>query len=317
MDSCYFAALEQIDTADIPAAVYRTAIRLLNMAVNGHVRLTKDEMRDICGTTTDGTVRSHLWQLSAACIIHYSTNEDVYVNFHAYAVPDPRAGRAQSWSERAKHSTNGADAGPILIADDDDRAQDARNDRQDARIIGQDARNDRPGAGSIRLGKVGRYDPNILDQENNTLPTSTPKATAEPPDLSTLKGDQVWAYTLLTDEDVGVYPSIAVACVRLNTASWIVRQVSAWWMQRDKIRVGALIWRLTNPDKSRPGPADPEFLDSDLYWRHYPLDEGGAHSWARWVRNRDYADVMGMREPTHSPELMALLEQLPIPGGER
>jgi hypothetical protein len=280
--------------------VYRTAIRLLRLADdnNVHVRLTKEVVKRLCATTTDGTMRSHLWQLSAANIIHYSTNADVYVNFHAYA---SRAGRAQSWSESAKHSSTEPVVEPEPMAETDGRAPDARK-------LGQNARN----AGTARetfefetlpIGSrlVGSDltdpDPSFLEDQE---PTNQPTVVAPSPD------EQERSKRLLVDPDIleavnvrKKHAAKILEYAKRHSFPWLVQQVAAWWrdMQAEKVRgVGALYNRIDNGWRLEPWPD--EFLASDLYARHYPLSPAE-------VRRRAYDP-----DPPPVPDWMA---QLPPP----
>lgn len=74
--------VERIEAADLPAATYRTARRLLDLADDrGAVKLPHDRMREVVGTDADATVRRHLVELQGAGIIAYRRNSDVQVWF--------------------------------------------------------------------------------------------------------------------------------------------------------------------------------------------------------------------------------------------
>lgn len=75
--------VERIETADLNAAVYRTARRLLDLCnqQTGAARVTHAEMRTIAGTDADGTARNHLHQLQAAGILTYRRDGDVRIWF--------------------------------------------------------------------------------------------------------------------------------------------------------------------------------------------------------------------------------------------
>jgi hypothetical protein len=81
----YERALRQIDTADLGDATYRAARRLLDAVGQvGHIKLTRDAIQAICHMTSYGSVRRALGTLQKARIIHYSTNDWVYVDFTAW-----------------------------------------------------------------------------------------------------------------------------------------------------------------------------------------------------------------------------------------
>ncbi len=74
--------VERIEAAELPAATYRTARRLLDLADDrGAVKLPHDRMRAVVGTDADATVRRHLVELQGAGIIAYRRNSDVQVWF--------------------------------------------------------------------------------------------------------------------------------------------------------------------------------------------------------------------------------------------
>ena len=75
--------VERIETANLPAATYRTARRLLDVADQrtGAARLSHERMREIVGTDADATVRRHLVELQGAGIIAYRRNSDVQIWF--------------------------------------------------------------------------------------------------------------------------------------------------------------------------------------------------------------------------------------------
>lgn len=79
----------QIDHADIAATTFRLAHRLLLRAdTSGHVQTTRSHFAELAGTSTADGARRHLTALAAAGIIHFSTNERVYVTFLAFPASD-------------------------------------------------------------------------------------------------------------------------------------------------------------------------------------------------------------------------------------
>ena len=78
--------MDQIEAADLPATVYRTAVRLLRRASNGRVELSEAELKQICQTDSEGTMRSHLVQLAAAGILRYIRRRlTIRVQFESWA----------------------------------------------------------------------------------------------------------------------------------------------------------------------------------------------------------------------------------------
>ncbi|MCB0072547.1 MAG: hypothetical protein KDE20_13855 [Caldilineaceae bacterium] len=250
----------RIEAADLPATVYRTARRLLDVAgEDGHVTLAKNVMLDLCGTDKWNTVRAHLGQLSRAGIIHYSTNAMVYVNFVI-------AERAQMTSERSSvtsERSNQPDAETSVIAE---RAQMTSERSQDAPVIAERSsvtseraqmtseRSNEPSLG--RLGKVGR----LGTDQTTYLPT-----------LDDLTDEQRRAVALLTDPDVGLVEASAIEHATAYSWTHILRMVANWYtdvQDGDVTGPGALHTRLQR--NWTVGPITADFRRSDLCARHAP-----------------------------------------------
>jgi hypothetical protein len=97
---------------------------------------------------------------------------------------------------------------------------------------------------------------------------------------------------------------------------WLLQQVAAFWRdyQEGKVeKIGALYNRIEkNYRLERYGE---EFLASEFYQRHYPLDQVGARSLQHWLKHREYVGIIRDLQPftTGDPALDRLLEQLPAP----
>jgi len=72
-----------IEGAELPAPVWRTARRLLDrLSEDGSVTLRREVCAGLCGSESDGTMRSHLGQLARAGILRYGTRDGVvWVSF--------------------------------------------------------------------------------------------------------------------------------------------------------------------------------------------------------------------------------------------
>lgn len=89
--------LESLDKVDIPATVYRTAVRLLRQAdENSMCVLSYEAARELVGTESDGTVRAHLHQLHSIGVLWFRRNEVIRVGFYAQPARAERAKRAPS-----------------------------------------------------------------------------------------------------------------------------------------------------------------------------------------------------------------------------
>jgi hypothetical protein len=134
--------LDRIDQIDVPAPVYRTAVRMARLADSTlSVTLTYEQARAITQTESDGTVRAHLHQLHAAGVLWFRRNEVIRVSFYASPAPDLRAERAPGQqnvggtntetvyeeSERALGARNVGGTNTETVYEESERAPSARN----------------------------------------------------------------------------------------------------------------------------------------------------------------------------------------------
>lgn len=260
----YDRVMKLIYESDMTPKTQLAALGLLGAAISGALVCTRERAGQLCGTKSWGATRRMLGKIQATGIIHYRTNEMVYVAFGEYYYEEGDQPRAKSDLLRAKSDQ------PRALFDQDDADEVVEDDPVITfRSTTREKRADE--AGGKGLGWVGND--LISDQEGDTQPNPRNAHRAPPETSPALEPEQEWAYQLLTDSEIGVMPDRAYACVKWHTAAYVVRVVAAWWAERSRTGVGALVWRLMNPERSRPGPAFGEFLGSDLYWRHYPLSE--------------------------------------------
>ena len=85
------AALDAILYADLPDSTLRVAVHLLNLCdpASGHTVLTWDELLAVAHSANKSAARRHLTRMQQAALIHYSTNEHVYITFHAFHPLNP------------------------------------------------------------------------------------------------------------------------------------------------------------------------------------------------------------------------------------
>lgn len=262
----YFSIVEQIEQADLASTVYRTARRLLDMAIStrGHVVLSHERMMALCETDKKATMRSHLVQLSRAEIIHYSTNAAVYITFVVIAErAQVIAQRSNSASERSQTNGDAEQTNPL-------RALSARNDRsaitddRSAReMIAERANDDAytiyPHAGALGIGLVGIH----TTPSSEDIPTN--------PELPELTVHQQRAYALLVDSEIGMNVETARSLCSKHTLLYVARQTATYWSERQAGAVngaGALVNRLKPGSPFRPAPVSDEFRRSSLADRH-------------------------------------------------
>lgn len=107
MNEQYSQAVAAIEAADLPATIYRTARRLLDLAAthDGYLELTPVAMKQLCDTTADGTMRSHLIQMTLGGILAYNNSQKhgrIAVRFAAYPIPIIESWSSELIAQRAK-----------------------------------------------------------------------------------------------------------------------------------------------------------------------------------------------------------------------
>ena len=264
-------ALDAILAANLPTATEVTAIRLLAEAnkTYGQYNCTWEAYLVLCNCTHRGAAQRHLTRLSKAKIIHYSTNDRVYITFWAWLDDGGRAESARGRAETVYPTRqNGADDLRIV-------KEDAPNLRVDAPNLRVDAPNLRatythaPAQGWVELSRV---DPDLDPDQVIPNPTQPPPPAEE----------QAWTVGLLTDPDVDMQRPNAQRIAELHTPLYVVRHVATWWDKRTEESAGVLVYRLLRTiGKSKPrAHFSDAFLASD-YWqrqyeraRHLPLLAG-------------------------------------------
>lgn len=340
MNTHYHLAIHQIEAADLPDGVYRTARRLLDLAVDhdGYIEITPTVALAICRTDSPNTMRSHLNQLRRAEVISCQISNKhgrVMIRFTAYPLPV-----VEEWPrpEGARTPTNLIAGRSNLIAErsdliagrsnfedlDDDEIDEPYNralgdqiraPRDQIRACSDQIRalGDQNGLPELE-GLEGRNIYNITyDQEflpsgaspNETANREQPPPSSEaPPDIGGLSPEQLRAYNLLTDPDLSPYgglsPANALKVACRYKFPYVVCQVATWF--DSEYGLGALYNRLMKPKAFPPGVPRPEFLASELYRRHYPLDRQTAEQRARMAT---YAP--------NSIEPDPVLDALPVP----
>ena len=262
MDQSMQTAIRQIDTADLSAAQYRAARRLLDVAgQTGHVKLTKSHANERCATTTDGATRRLLGGLQAAGIIHYSVNGFVYVDFTAWSPMDklthPRTFAEQEWLEETDVNLTG----------------DKKSDHGRALLDHENAKSDHPRALLDREG-VATYTPAhaggvCLFVDPDPIPSTeinqTNKQTPDPE-------SQALSFALLTH--VRVKAAVAKELAALHPLTRVREAVSHWWFNRKSVggtfeeTPGIVVYWLTNWQAAGVPALSPHFYRIDLYRNH-------------------------------------------------
>ena len=273
-DDLFFAAL---DSAEISASQYRTAVRLWRRTEPGssYTRLSYEEAMSVCGTSSDHTTRGHLSALAAAGLLVYQRNHAVHIWWKVIApraerAPDARHARQESTESDNETSTPRVTRAERAPTDHDDgngdevRAPDARHARQTrATRAGRAPRAPGDHPNTINTGRlVGR----------DLLPTYLPGGTGG----DRLTPDQERSLALLTDPEFGMDEPTA----RHLAQQYPFRQVRAHAVavlrdvQAERVQSVYVL-----PARLKRG-GQPKVLDSDraspIWLRHGDAPEEGA-----------------------------------------
>lgn len=342
----YMVALTRIEQANLPAPVYRTARRLLDLAVsaNGELQISHERCMQLVETSANGTMRSHLIQIERAGIAAYHTNGSIRVWFVDFPKPHwmtrPKPNRANPRAERSDSRDWPTMPEPVLDPEneiDQIRALDDQNRAlgDQMRALGDQNRAIcSPPIGYWLVGssidpdqeeptnQVGenagaRIDTvSILADDTKTdtvsvLPiteTAPTPGSAAPPSPA----EQQRNFALLTDPEIALNARVAQICAKVHHFDFLLAQVATYWDQWQKGIVespGALKNRIMNG--WRPEPYTAEFLASALYKRHFPvqLSAGEIETYAAYQRHGAWGDhVIGLEATTQ--RYQALLQRL-------
>ena len=278
------AAVARIEAADISANIYRTARRLLDLAGDdGNLKIKRSSMMRIAKTTADGTMRRHLGTLTSNGIIHYSTNEFVYISFvnapvDSASVITTRAQDALRRADDEPEEPQSAD--PVITT----RAQDALRRADDAPMITRCAQD-----ASTRAQDALRR---AEEPHNVCLFVNTPTTNGDQEQTNKQTTDARGIF-LLTDDDVGLTVEVAQHYASLYEFDQLLRHVGAWWQDRQAGSIaapGALIHRLRSGWNA--GPLSEEFRQSSIGRRHVNAQELAAVERQSAYRPSEYADII-------------------------
>jgi hypothetical protein len=252
--------LDQIDQADLSATAYRSAVRLMRLAManDGQVRLSRPAAVELCGSESDATMRTHLYQIGRAGIVEYHAGADVFVKFLSWPLRAERANDEEiDTTLRAERANEAAEIETL-------RAERANEDEIDGNL-----RAERANEGSTSHARSGWVGRSLTTTEKRKKPTHLPPKTLEPM--------QQLAFELLIDSEVGVLHRVANELARTLPASEIFRMVDKWLPkhQADEVGTGALVSRLREvvPKEAKAVKLSAGFRDSELFHRHRLPDE--------------------------------------------
>ncbi|MDO8706210.1 MAG: hypothetical protein Q7J84_14805 [Sulfuricaulis sp.] len=269
------AAQIAISTAGLTAATERNAMRLLARAAeeNGSVILTWPAISELFGVTNVGVIRRHLSRIQDADIIHYNSNEWVYVTFRqwpplTFDAPNRRVEITESarGDHRigAQESPEVPEEPPPAATSDEPRAESARGDH---RIGAWRSPNRRVEITESARGGDNRGEMFVCLFIDPTLPLFEI--------LEKQTNKQRSAYEFLIDPEIAIAPLVAADLATGYELDDIQRQVCAWLRDLAAGRVtspGALINRIRNGFSARA--ITDQDRQSELWRQYFPDDYG-------------------------------------------
>lgn len=256
------AAAAAIQAAGLSPTTEQNARRLLGIASddNGSVHTTYGAMRSLFGVKSDSTVRRHLGYMSSAGLLHYHSNEWIYVTWKAW--PPVDEGHDIAHLDIKNRAPMREYRAPMRDGDENDAVPEDAN-RAPVRDICTPMREYRAPVREKNAYKELMFVCLFVDPTTNSLEEILDKQTNK----------QRSAYALLTDPEIAVAELLAADLAAGYELEDIQRQVFAWLrdMAAGRVRsAGALINRIRKGFSARL--VSDEEKQSELWRRHFPAE---------------------------------------------
>lgn len=277
--------VDALDRAELPAAIYRTARRLLDLTQPGdlYVRVSYEQMESICGTTSQNTVRGHLVALANAGLITYRRNDAIHIMWHdGNEVIAGRSNRSQGdQNDRSTISTTAPETGGETAP----RSQGDQKDRSTINLIAGRAERSQ---GDHPIG-IGWMDGNSYPKPgiDPNQPTNQPE-----PEGGVGETEAERSVALLTDPDVGLAAAKAQEMAQRHSLETIREQVFQFLRDRQagKVRSPAVI--VTRLERGyQAGRIQEADRASPVWGRHWTEEDEAEERRRRYVPD-EYADVI-------------------------
>lgn len=256
----YLMAVQQINAAPLPAPVYRTARRLLDIAhanatQPGYIEINRTQALEIAQTDAWNTVRGHLATLERNGLIQKWLNHSARIWWKSYPAPS-WLGDQKCWP--SDQSSTIADKGTHEI-DHFCSPSDHFCSPSDQKCSPSDQKCSKTTYEILEREREREY---IINTTEQSLSLSR----------NDLQPEQQRVFDALTDPEVNIQPANAIKVAQYMKLRLVLLMIGTWWPEREKYSAGALFKRLMNPGKFRPGVPGKDFLASEFYARHYPDD---------------------------------------------
>lgn len=278
--------VDRLDTLDVSANLYRTAVRLARRA-NGYgaIVLSHEQLREIVGTDSDDTARSHLIKLHKAGLLWFRRNSVISVSFVQQPVITTRANRAPD--DQIDRVARDVEVGGRACGDqfdhdvisngDEDETERACGEQKDHGTREKITTRAKRSSGDHPIGRlVGR-------PVGGSIPTNQPGGVrgGEPQTVTAtaLTADQRRTVALLTDPEVGMDAVTATKLAQKHAFAFVRAHVFA---VLDDMRQGKVQKIYVLPSRLSRG-GTPKITDVDrqsaLWKRH--ADEQDDAQWQR------------------------------------
>jgi len=251
------AAIHALDDADLPAATVKVCLCLLARVHpdNGQISMTWDEYIDLTNGLNRRAAQRHLTRLQKHRIIHYSTNDRIYIAFAAWLTA-PKTYIKSTEKVHYPKSEQPAQADPMY----------PKSTCNNLDVLFQCL----PDTTAARIRAIPPPIPpdRLIDLVNSATPIN--QSMDGPEDSETRR-----SYALLTDPEIGMDATNALTLAQANRFDWIMAQVAAWSTDPRR-NTGGLFNRIKN--KWGPGRFPNEFRRTELYLRHATPDPDWADS---------------------------------------
>lgn len=274
--------VDALERAELPAAIYRTARRLLDLTQPGdlYVRVGYTQMETICNTTSQNTVRGHLVALANAGLITYRRNDAIHIMWHDEVIAG-RSNRSQGdQNDRSTISTTAPETGGETAP----RSQGDQKDRSTINLIAGRSKRSQ-GDHPIGIGWLdGSLDPKPGIDPNQ--PTNQPE-----PEGGLGETEAERSVALLTDPDVGLAAAKAQELAQRHSLETIREQVFQFLRDRQAGRVRSPAVIVTRLERGyQAGRIQEADRASPVWGRHWTEEDEEREIRRRYIPD-EYADV--------------------------
>lgn len=269
----YRSAHVAVGGAELPPSTARVAHALLACADlnTGQVNMTWEELASVTGCENVNAARRHLGRMQGSKLIHYSTNDYVYVTWLAWLRDGANDGdgMAGGQSNDVDVARSRADSSaPTRQLDKEVDQESELFGEADAPVVARRRAARRAGALAVARGRAGQSHARGLFVSQSTNQLQGKGEQTNKPTAAIASTEQARSVALLMDGEVGLSLGVAWELAARHRFEELVRQVMSWRRQMAAGMVsdsGALVHRIRQGFGATVTDAD---RVSGLYRRH-------------------------------------------------